>query len=119
MDKTGIMQLKEGEILFKQGEESRVLYKLLAGEIALYLNYGTEDQKELARIEKDNCFGEMGVLEHKPRTATAIAMNDCVLMAFSEEQMELFISQNTKFALKIMKDLSAKLRNANKELEEM
>lgn len=70
-------------------------------------------------MKQDDCFGEMAILEHQPRTATAVAVEDCVLMAYPEGLMGQFISQNPRFALNIMMGLSAKLRNATSEIAAM
>ncbi len=115
----GIVQLKKGDILFHQGDEEYILFKVLSGEVGLYLNYGEKTERELARMKKEQCFGEMAILEQKPRTATAVALEDCILMAYPEEYMGLFVSQNIMFTLNVMQGLSAKLRNANKEIEAM
>lgn len=119
MEQTNILQVKKGDVLFFQGDEEYILYKVLSGEIVLYINYGKKEERELARMKKDDCFGEMAILEHKPRTATAVAGEDCILMSYPEEHMGYFIAQNPVFALNIMKGLSSKLRNANKEINDM
>lgn len=73
----------------------------------------------MSRMESGDCFGEMAVLDHQPRSATAVAAEDCSLMVYPEELMGHFIAQNPNFALGIMCGLSAKLRNATREIEEM
>lgn len=73
----------------------------------------------MSRMEADDCFGEMAVLDHQPRSATAVAAEDCSLMVYPEKLMGYFMTQNPNFALNIMRSLSAKLRNATREIEEM
>ena len=119
MEQKNILQLKKGDVLFFQGDEEYILYKVLSGEIGLYINYGKKEEKELARMKKDDCFGEMAILERKPRTATAVAVEDCTLMSYPEEHMAYFIAQNANFALNIMRGLSSKLRNATNEIHTM
>lgn len=114
-----LKELKEGDVLFYQGEEELVLYKVLSGEIALYINYGESTERELARMNKEQCFGEMAILEKKPRSATAVAAQDSILMAYPEKYMKLFITQNPTFIWNVMQGLSDKLRNATKEINEM
>ena len=119
MGKVYVKKLGKGEVLFYQADEERVLYKILSGAISIYSGYGTKQERQLSRMEAGDCFGEMAVLDHQPRSATAVAAEDCSLMVYPEEVMGHFIAENPNFALSIMRGLSAKLRNATGEIAEM
>lgn len=114
-----LVTYKKGEVIFQEGDEEKILYKVLSGKVGIYANYGKEQQREMAILEKDQCFGEMAILENSARSATAISESDTLLMSYPEEIFGLFIAQNTVFFLNLLKNLSLRLRNTNKEVEEM
>lgn len=66
--------LSAGDVLFREGDEGRCMYRLLRGEMGIYSGYGTPEQKRLTTILPKSYFGEMGLIDHAPRSATAAAM---------------------------------------------
>jgi len=64
---------KKGEIIFKQGDPADCMYDIRWGSVGIYLNYGTSDEKMLAQLRGDDIFGEMGLVDEAPRSATAVA----------------------------------------------
>lgn len=114
-----IQSFAKGAVIFRQGEEDKVLYKILSGEVAIYSDYGGPREICLSSLQSNQCFGEMSILEDCPRSATAIAKEDVALMAYPEKLMGSFVHQNPGFALELMKNLSEQLRNSTYELEKM
>ena len=69
-------QFRNGEVIFKQGDNAGSFYQVAAGKVGIYLAYGKEDELKLTEVEKGQYFGEMGVIETYPRSATAVAIED-------------------------------------------
>lgn len=66
---------KKGEILFRQGEDSGgCMYQILWGTVGIYVDYGTRKEWQAARLHAEQFFGEMGLIEGGPRTATAVVL---------------------------------------------
>ena len=65
-------------------------------------------------VEAEGFFGEMALIEKDPRTATAIAKTDCVLMPINERRFEFMTQEIPFFALYVMKGLSRRLREHDK-----
>ena len=118
-EKVYVKRLKKGDVVFYEGDQERLLYRVVSGEVATFSSYGGTREKEISRIRADECFGEMAILENQPRSTTAVAMADCVLMVYPESAMEYFIANNPKFSLSIMRSLSAKLRSTTEEMVRM
>lgn len=114
-----IQSFVKGSVIFRQGEEDKVLYKILTGEVEIYSDYGGPHEICLSSLQSQQCFGEMSILEDCPRSATAVAKVDVSLMSYPEKLMGTFVHQNPGFALEIMKNLSGQLRNSTSELEKM
>jgi CRP-like cAMP-binding protein len=67
----------------------------------------------LDTLEEHNIFGEMALIDNSPRSATAVASTDVVLVPVSEKQFLFLVSQTPFFALMVMRVLARRLRAAN------
>ena len=70
----------KGEIIFKQGQFATTMYDICAGTVGIYAAYGTAEEKKLAELGEGEIFGEMGLIECYPRSATAVALKDGTLV---------------------------------------
>ncbi len=70
----------------------------------------------LDTLEANEIFGEMALIDDKPRSATAIALSDVALVPISEMQFLLLVTRKPAFALEVMRVLARRLRAANKAL---
>ena len=61
-------------------------------------------------------LGEMALIDHAPRAATATAIGDCRLVPISEKRFMFMIQQTPYFALQIMKVMAERLRRMNEFL---
>lgn len=64
-------------------------------------------------------FGEMALIDGRPRSASAVAVKPTRLLVIDGPTFENMIVSNGKFALKIIKVLSDRIRNSNAALEEL
>lgn len=102
---------KKGDIIFRQGDASDSMFDIQWGAVGIYVDYGTDKEQKLAELEGDAFFGEMGMIDHAPRSATAVVLrNHTVLQEITEDQLgELFRDKPAK-VLDIMQHLSHRLR---------
>ena len=59
-----------GEILFRDGDAAETMYVLRSGRVRVFKEVNGRE-KTLAFIEAGDFFGEMALLNNKPRTASA------------------------------------------------
>ncbi len=106
-----LKKYKKGEVIFRQGDAGNSMFDIHWGRIGVYSNYGTEREKLLTVLESGAFLGEMGMIDHAPRSATAVAMeNGTTVAEITEEGLgELFRESPAKVLL-IMQQLSARLR---------
>jgi CRP-like cAMP-binding protein len=64
-------------------------------------------------LKPGDIFGEMAVIEKKPRSATAIASKPCKLLAMDESLFFKMIEGNPDFAVKMVRMLSERIRRSN------
>lgn len=74
----------KGEIIFREGEDSSEAYRLLSGDVEISIATDS-GPKTLARLSPGVFFGEMSLIDDKPRSATATALTDCKVEVFHED----------------------------------
>lgn len=101
-----------GEIIFTAGEEGKVMYGILAGEIEMLVN-----GEVVETLKASDVFGEGALVQPDHRRAsTARAKTDCKL-AFIDQHHFLFAIQNSPmFAVEVMRSYSDRLRRLKHKL---
>ncbi|WP_386070677.1 EAL domain-containing protein [Tahibacter sp. UC22_41] len=74
-----------GSVLFHQGDPPTSAFLLESGSIEVTTAQGAESRR-LGVLGPGDLLGEMAVLDDSPRTATARALSDCVLMPIDRKQ---------------------------------
>lgn len=106
----------KGDIIFRQGDAADSMYELLWGSVGIYLGYGTENEKRLTVLDGDTFFGEMGMIDHEPRSATAVALEDHTqLKELREDDLARYFRERPTKVLMIMQQLSERLRKLTVE----
>lgn len=75
---------KDREIIYRQGDESDWAFEVLEGSVELIKN-GPEGPTVMSRHRAGELFGEMGVLDNAPRTATARARGSVTVKAIPRD----------------------------------
>jgi len=83
-----------GEVIFWEDEPGVGMYIVHKGAVGIYKDYAKAEQKELARLEPGDFFGEMALLEDDCRSATAVAV--CETHLFGLIHPDLFDLFNRK-----------------------
>ncbi|MBI4862329.1 MAG: cyclic nucleotide-binding domain-containing protein [Candidatus Riflebacteria bacterium] len=93
-----------GTVLFKQGDESNAFYIVQSGKVRIVQNTNPDGSggRELAVLKDGDFFGEMGVIEDSPRSATAICLEDSQLLVVKRSDFDNLMALNPGIAMKIM-----------------
>jgi SulP family sulfate permease len=103
---TETVKLKQGELLFRQGDPGDALYISLCGHIGLRLP-GSE--RRLASFAPGVTMGEMAILDGRPRSAEAVAETDLVLLRLSDRAFEEMKSMQPALAAKLLHNIARHL----------
>ncbi len=119
MPSDNVKQFEPGELIFKEGEEGDLMYVLLEG--AVELKKKVERGEAVLKVvdAPNDFFGEMALLDYGPRSASAVAARKTKVLAVDGPTFESMILANGKFALKIIKILTARLRRSNDQVSEL
>jgi hypothetical protein len=105
-----------GETIFKEGSLGENFYILYKGTVVI-LKKVKQVQRELARLEAGQYFGDMALFDNAPRSATVVAESDCTLLILGRTHFQSLITQRPEIVLQMCKTLSDRLRETNQRLE--
>ena len=106
----------EGDIIFRQGDTATVMYDVISGKVGIFSGYQSEQEEKIAEIEAGQVFGEMGMIEIYPRSATAVALEDDVVLAeIGEADLEAYFRDKPDQLLQLMRQLSERIRETTKK----
>ena len=107
---------KKGDVIFRQGDFSSVMYDIAKGKVGVFADYETEQVQQLAELTAGDFLGEMGMIEVYPRSATAVALeDDTTLNEIGEDELNAYFKDKPEKLLKIMKQISARIREVDKK----
>jgi CRP/FNR family cyclic AMP-dependent transcriptional regulator len=108
--------VKAGLHLFRENDRSRELYLIQSGTVRVYRTAGGKEI-ELATLEKGSVLGEMALIDGKPRSASARALDDCSVIIIDAETFHEKIRGVPPWFMSIIRMTSHKIRQANRRLQ--
>lgn len=103
-------RFKKGDIIFREGDFQMNMYDIRFGSVGVYINYGTPEQKELATLGEGDFFGEMGLVEARPRSATIVALEETITDIITQENFGVYFKEKPAKVLAIMQHMSGRIR---------
>jgi CRP-like cAMP-binding protein len=113
-----LKHFKKGAVLFSEGDEGDDMYFVRSGKVAIKKRV-PHGEIVLAVLEKGDFFGEMAMLEHIPRTASAAMDEDGDLIVIGPETFGDMVKSNPEFAVRMLKKYVLRLRETTKQIEEL
>lgn len=111
------IQFKKGTKIFSAGDKSDLCYQIFDGSVKILLDVkGIE--RTVATLGPGEVFGEMGIIDDGPRSATAVAATETVCIAYTSDDIMHQIDTNPETMAAIMKTLIKRLRDANHQIED-
>lgn len=86
LSQSNIHRVESGSYFYHQGEAGDCLYVLEEGLVDIAKEVG-EKTVSLCRIEKGGCFGELALIACTPRSAAALALEDCLAIAIPQSAL--------------------------------
>lgn len=111
-------EVPKGTILFRENEPGQEMYIIQSGSVRISKKV-RDIEKTLTILGKGEFFGEMSILNDKPRSATAEVIEDAKLLVIDPQTFETMIRNNAEIALRIIKHLSARLQGADNQIENL
>ncbi|HRS79591.1 MAG TPA: Crp/Fnr family transcriptional regulator [Spirochaetota bacterium] len=109
------VNFKKGDYIFREGEAADVMYMIHKGKVQISKGIGTFDEK-IRILGEGEFIGEMAVINSMPRSANALAVEDCVLIKMDRESFDKTIQKNHEFSVSVIQLLSDRLRETDEML---
>ena len=113
-----VVRFKRGDTVFDEGDKGRTMFIVQSGLVGLY-HRPNGDRRQLGTLEKGDFFGEMSILEGLPRTVTAVAEEDAELIEINHTVFDKMIRGNIEIAIRMLRKLSIRLREAESQVLEL
>jgi len=111
--------VRAGTTIFEKGDPGTSLFAVLSGTVKIS-NQSTDGKDAvLNMIVAGGIFGEIALLDGRPRTADAFAVTDCQLMVIDRRDFVPLISQNPDIAIKLIEVLCGRIRRTSEQVEDM
>ncbi len=104
---------KAGKVLFKEGAEGSGLGIVMEGQISIDRFLGNGKVLHLAVRGPGDVIGEMSVLDGLPRSATATAVKDAVVLTLRREDFNFCFRRSMDLMMHVMTSLSKRLREVS------
>jgi CRP-like cAMP-binding protein len=109
----------KGSIIFEKGDAGVGLIGVLAGSVKVSVTSADGHEVVLNIIHQGEVFGEIALLDGRPRTANATAMSDCDLMVIERRDFVPFLRSQPNVMLKLMELLCARLRKTSEQVQDV
>jgi len=106
-----------GDIVFHAGDLGDVLYIVRSGEVELYVRDTAGQKIVLATAGPNDLFGELSMLDARPRSATAMALVDSELLLLDHDDLLLLFKKQPDAALNMLAAMSGMLRKVDRLLQ--
>jgi len=107
----------QGETIFSEGDSSEDAFVISQGRVEVIKGQG-EHELRLAVLGPGDVFGEMGLLDERPRSATIRALEPVVAQAVARQEFLHLLLHEPQRALGLLRALFERLRSANRLLAE-
>jgi len=110
VDNSTFCQYDSGSLIVNEGEEGDEFYLILKGSVDV-----RKENQKLAELTVGQFFGEMALLDRECRSADVVAASPTECMVLSGNVLHSLIIEHPKLALKMLAELTRRLRNTDQE----
>ena len=117
----GLLELEvrpAGSVLFRKGEQGGAMYLIEGGRVRIHIKDRDGEEVTLAELAAGDFFGEMSILDGKPRSATATVAEDARLAVLSRRHFHDFLRRSPEVSLSMMAAIAERLRQTDEMLRQ-
>lgn len=105
-----------GTVLFRDGEPGKEMFVVHTGVVQIHKRVRDVEQV-LGRLGAGEFFGEMALLNNRPRNASATVIEPSKLLVIDPRTFDAMIRGNIEIAVRLIKKLAARLEDSNEQIE--
>jgi CRP/FNR family cyclic AMP-dependent transcriptional regulator len=105
-----------GSLIMAAGDPTDSLYIVISGRLKVMMGDSEGKEVILSILGPGEFFGEMGLIDDHPRSASVVAMEPCELLALTRRDFRKCLAENFDMAMAVMRGLVKRLREADRKI---
>jgi CRP/FNR family cyclic AMP-dependent transcriptional regulator len=105
-----------GTIIMAAGDATDSLYIVLSGRLKVMMSDADGKEVILTILGPGEFFGEMGLIDDAPRSASVIAIEPCELLVITRRDFKKCLAENFEMSMAVMRGLVRRLREADRKI---
>ncbi len=105
--------------IFSKGDPGTSLFAVCSGTVRIGVPSPDGRDAVFNLVKTGEIFGEIALLDGRPRTADATAMTDCELMVIDRRDFVALVESRPEIALKLIEVLCERLRHTSEQVEDV
>jgi CRP-like cAMP-binding protein len=102
---TDVQELAPGEAVFEAGDPADCFYVVQSGSVRIH-----DGGRELELLGEGGIFGELALVDGRPRSASATAVGVAKVVPIDERRFQRLVQQAPYFAQAVMRVMAGRLR---------
>jgi CRP/FNR family cyclic AMP-dependent transcriptional regulator len=108
-----VQNFRSGAVIFRQGEPGDSLHAVVEGSVRIDVVSPSGSETTMAIMGPGECFGELAILDGRPRSANAIAIQPTKTLVVTRADFIHWLADKPRSALLLLETLSIRLRSTN------
>jgi CRP/FNR family transcriptional regulator, cyclic AMP receptor protein len=105
-----------GTTIIAAGDTTESLYVVISGRLKVMMSDDEGREVILAMLGPTEFFGEMGLLDDHPRSASVVAIEACELLSLAKRDFKKCLAENFEMTMTVMRGLVKRLREADQKI---
>jgi CRP-like cAMP-binding protein len=114
-------KVRKNELIFREGDIGDAFFLIVTGSVRISTFVPGVGEEALTILREGEYFGEMALIDDAPRSASAIANDDTMLLYIGKDDFRKLLERQTDIAYKLLwiftRTLSARLRKTDEQLK--
>ena len=110
---------KKGDEIIKEGMLSDCAYIIEYGSVEISKTRPSSERQCIGILKENDIFGEMGLIDGLPRSASVVALENCSITIMTQEAFNSLAQHNAQALMPILKVLAKRLRSTLRLVEDL
>jgi len=111
--------IRRGEFIFRQGEVGNEMFVIGEGSVRLVISTEDGHESDIGVFGKGEFFGELSLMSAAPRSASAIAAEDSVLLVVTRDVFSMMVQDDLDIVARMMSEQGRRLSRANEPITQL
>ena len=98
------------------GDPADALYIVISGRLKVMMSDKKGREVILAILNQGDVFGEMGLIDQAPRSATVVTIESCELLTITRADFTKCLARNFDLTMNVIRGLVTRLREADRKI---